>query len=196
MTEANDPGAVRAVQSARERVEAIRLDQPDRDAREGSQVALMREFLRRAALWANALDCDGDWPFFSVADALAQRSEAVRSRLKAHGLENFESGFKALGFRASRIAGWFVQWRAIDNLDEVRAFGLPEPYEPAILIFERGGNVQVENRMFQFNLASFPMGRVEAYLEKPPFTALDADSLAGQDETWRLEIERRRRSSS
>ena len=35
----------------------------------GSRLVLMREYLRRSALWAQALDCLTAWPFFDIAAA-------------------------------------------------------------------------------------------------------------------------------
>lgn len=36
----------------------------------GSRLVLMREYLRRSALWAQVLVCAGKWPFFDIATAV------------------------------------------------------------------------------------------------------------------------------
>jgi hypothetical protein len=51
--------------TALERILAIKWE-PD-DSRVNSHIALLREYLRRAVLWAKALDCTDEWPFFDVA---------------------------------------------------------------------------------------------------------------------------------
>jgi hypothetical protein len=178
------------VATALARVHAIVWDQPDRNEREGSQIALMFELLRRMALWANALGCRNRWPFFSVAEGVAASSDNVRAMLAQPEIASVESAFGKLLSQPRHICTWYVQWSAIEALDEVRAFGLPEPYEPALLIFERGGLFHIEQRMFQFSLASFPMGTVARHLERPPL-ALDDATLAREDESWRLEVERK-----
>ena len=164
------------------RVRAIDWNQSDRSEREGSQIALMREFLRRMALWADALACTSQWPFFDVADKLAGRHPAAQT-----ALADVQISFDDLPFHPRKILTGFVKWAAIEDLAEVSAYGLPAPFEPAIVMYERGGVFHVENRMFQFNLASFPLGTPPSYLGKPAIAALDADALTAEDEAWRQE---------
>lgn len=175
------------------RAQAIRWDQPDRDAREGSQIALMFELLRRMALWADALRCAEEWPFFSVVEQMARGSSLARSILAQPALASIEEAFDGWPSYPRRICSWFVQWSAIEGTGEVHAFGLPAPYEPAILMFERGGLFHIENRMFQFGLPSFPVGTLARSLGKTAL-ALDEATLAREDERRREveHIERRK----
>lgn len=177
------------VATAIARVRAITWNQPDRNEREGSQIALMFELLRRMALWAEALESRSEWPFFSVAEAMAARSDNVRRLLAQPAMASIEDALDARPGRPRSIGVWYVQWSAIEALPEVRALALPEPYEPALRIFERGGWFHIELRMFQFFIASFPLGTLARSLERPPL-ALDDATLALRDESWRLEVER------
>ncbi|APR75678.1 Hypothetical protein A7982_01024 [Minicystis rosea] len=174
------------------RVHAISWDQPDRNEREGSQIALMFKLLRRMALWADVLGCRNRWPFFSVAEAIAAGTESVRAILAQPEVASIESAVGKLPNQPHFICTWYVRWSAIEALEEVRAFDLPEPYEPALLIFERGGLFHIEQRMFQFFAASFPMGTVARHLDRPAL-ALDDATLAREDESWRIEVERKHR---
>jgi hypothetical protein len=142
----------------------------------------MQEFLRRTALWAHAISVDRNWPLLSVAEALSARLPSIKARLGLHELDHKAARQKTVF--ASRVAQWFLDWTVIERQDEVVAFKLLAPYEPAIVLLERGGYVHIENRMFQIRLASFPIRSVAAYLEQPPFVELDEQSLAAADEVW------------
>lgn len=179
------------IAAALARVHAITWDQPDRNDREGSQIALMFEFLRRMALWYEALRGRSRWPFFSVAEAIAAGSGNVRAILERPEMVSIESAVGRLLSHPRHICTWYVQWSAIEALDEVRAFGLPEPYQPALLIFERGGLFSIEQGMFQFFLASFPVGTIARNRGRPPL-ALDDASLAQQDARWRHDTDEAR----
>jgi hypothetical protein len=184
----NDDG----VRTARSRLEAIRWNQPDRDAREGSQIALMREFLRRMALWAEALECVEKWPFFSVAEHIEIDAFAA-SRVADPLPSSIEDTLNRVPLaRLRRICAGFVQWSMIESRDEVRGFDLPAPYAPAITMFERGGMFYVEQGMFQFFLASVHIGTVTSNLARQPLVSLDDSTLAQLDENRRREIERKR----
>ncbi len=153
---------------------------------EGSQIQLMREHLRRMALWANALECVDDWPWFGVAAELAARSDAVKTALGEAQLDQLAP--LPLAGIAGRICSHYLAWSAIAELLEVRRHGLADPYEPAILLFQRGGYPTVEHGMFHIGLAGFPLGKVATWIGKPPVVELDEASLAAADEQWRAEL--------
>lgn len=52
---------------ALEQLLAIDWQLHDDESDVASNVDLLREYLRRAALWAKALKCTKEWPFFDVA---------------------------------------------------------------------------------------------------------------------------------
>ena len=176
------------------RVSRIAWGAAARERHEGSQIALMREFLRRMALWARAVGAEAEWPFFSVADTLAERSPVVRERLNSIDLSSLDEALSAATFHPKHLCRWYVEWQLIEDLDDVRAFSLPAPYDPIIVAFERGGAFHVENRMFQFGTAQFPFGTVRDRVSEPPITSLDMDSLTHWDATWAAETEQRGRT--
>jgi hypothetical protein len=119
--------------------------------RQASQVALFREYLRLMALWAEALKCETVWPFFDVAALLFP--------------ERFNTEFepdlqfpplRQLGgaFRAALTAT--VHFAEVEDSAEVRARGLPDPYEPLVRLFERGGSVTTEHGMMYVGIVGFP----------------------------------------
>ncbi|ARF78234.1 hypothetical protein ACIG0C_11845 [Kitasatospora aureofaciens] len=101
------------------------------------RISLMKEFLRRSALWAERLGSDA-WPFFDVA-ALIDSSvradpELVELVLKSCALQSAavqQSCVGALHFAALQETG-----RATPQL--------PDPYEPIISLFENGGGFTLD----------------------------------------------------
>jgi hypothetical protein len=144
------------------------LSNTSRPEHEGSQIALMFEMLRRTALWARALGRDAEWPFFAIGAAIG------------------DDVTKHLSMVSRRIAQCHLAWCANEDRDDLRALGLPAPYEPGIVMIERGGIVHIEQRMFQLHVASFPMRKLDYYLDRAPFAELDAASLDRLDAEWKL----------
>lgn len=155
------------------RLEAI--DWNDDLVRSGSRIRLMQEYLRRAALWAQALDCPKRWPFFDIAayaDPPAHVEDEyfgqLRSRLGDAGaiyptlnLIRFMLNFTVLEFRPS---------------------GLPDPFGPLLRVFERGGNV---NRSHGIDLGLVAMHpRWETYAGRTEPFDLDEAHLDMLDVRW------------
>jgi hypothetical protein len=126
----------------------------------------------------------------SVVRALARLQAIVWMQADRRG--DGDARFAGLPYHPRRILPWYLQWAAIEGRDEVRAYGLPEPYEPAIVMYERGGDFHVENGMYRFHAASFPLGTLASHLGRPPLARLDEETLAAADEAWRRELAERR----
>ncbi|MGW4651608.1 hypothetical protein [Kitasatospora sp. NPDC004289] len=107
---------------------------------------LMREYLRRAARWAEAVGGTDVWPFFDLAglvDPGVQVEAGVAGQLAAL-VERLGEG--SGGARICRAA---VRWASLGE-DARCAVGLPDPYEPLVAMVERGGGVTLENGMIDF----------------------------------------------
>lgn len=177
------------IDDALARVERIEWDQKEATRREGSQIALMQEFLRRMSLWSDALESNDEWPFFSIAEVLGERSQDVRARLEdaeSKGVfARLDDATRSRTFYVRNLCKWYVQWCAIESLENVQRLALPAPYEPVIIAFELGGGtLRVENRMFQFDVARFPFGSVTTRRSEEPVLELDAESYHAKDATW------------
>lgn len=134
-----DPGVAR-----RQRVErAARRFHPD-DRRQASHAALLKEYLRRSALWAEALDRRGDWPFLDVARALFPGLAAPTLQLPRLGAVYAAQLPAAVGF--AQVA----------DTSRVSGFGLPDPYEPLLRLLERGATLTTEHGMLFAGTAGMP----------------------------------------
>ena len=111
--------------------------------RRQSHTALMQEYLRRSALWAEALGRTADWPWYDVAAELPEESgetedrwlEKVINELHQHVYQATKDATPAMQLAYVR----FISWAAVKDLPATRRFILPDPYEPLIVLFERGG---------------------------------------------------------
>jgi hypothetical protein len=159
--------------TALERILAIKWE-PD-DSRVNSHIALLREYLRRAALWAKALDCTDEWPFFDVAAHIGalDADETQVKKLKTHFME---TPFYVAGI-IEKTCEWFFHWERVKNLPKISEFTLPEPYEPLIVMYERGGIFSMEHGFFDFAVRSFPRGKWHKYDQIRPLLELDTRTL-------------------
>lgn len=165
------------INKAMERIFAINWE-PD-DARVGSQIALLQEYLRRAALWAKTLDCTEQWPFFDIA-AIAvgvdpsQRADNAQVEVLRHHFS--QAPFYTIGI-IENTCEWFLHWQVVKNQPEVRKFNLPDPYEPLIILYERGGIFSTEHGLFNFEAASFPRGTWMQHDRDFPVVLLESAAL-------------------
>jgi len=157
------------------------------DARERSQILLMREFMRRSAWWVQyIIDTRSDlgdkgvalWPFGDLAYFL-EPSVRASGDLLAHA----DSGLSAMSLHTVTKETCFraVHFGAVKDSD----FELPsllDPYEPLIVMFERGdfftprpgGHMDV-------GTADIRPGKMEDHLVDDPFVVADATELDAID---------------
>lgn len=123
----------------------LALDFQNRRHSSESQISthalLMKEYLRRMLLWKKALKVD-QWPFNSFSEHFAKLTQLEGDKI-LHQL-------MTVSFPNARVAGAcaaFVFWSHVENRQEVKAFELPNPYEPLIRMFELGCWFSVESNM-------------------------------------------------
>ncbi|MEV4412228.1 hypothetical protein [Catellatospora sp. NPDC049609] len=99
----------------------------------GSRLALMREYLRRSAMWAQALGCLTSWPFYDIAVAADPSA-----RLAGDHVETVLSGLAGRGLRPidKRVIPYMLNFTTL----RVWPQGLPDPFEPLLMVYERGGS--------------------------------------------------------
>lgn len=142
-----------------------------------SRVALMREYLRRAALWADAVDST-EWPFFDIAAGL---DFAVGADDDAMLRAERDLDAKSVGGLVRRMAMAALHFAALRDTGTSLP-DLPDPYEPLILMFERGGGFTLDGTGFiQVDMAGIPRGKREAHMSPEPRVSLDSAALDALD---------------
>jgi hypothetical protein len=141
---------------------------------------LMKEFLRRSAWWAEATGSP-QWPFFDIAAAVdpavradpalvAWVQEQLHERLQP--VPVLRECARALHFQA-----------LVDSGVPMPAEPPRDPYEPLIVMFERGGGFRLEGGgLIDVDSLGIVAGPLEANLSRAPVVDLDPDSLDALDE--------------
>jgi hypothetical protein len=181
---------------ARERVKAIRWVW-DGDSKAGSSMLLLEEFLRRAALWAEVLgiiDLPGTgWPLIDYSTYIDSSLKIDEDNddfdeLSAQAEELLVEGSPS--YYAKKVCVYFVHWAMIKDRPEVTIHNLPDPYEPLIVLYERGCNFRRDHTgVWEYhNTSGFPVRSASYHLSFDPIIELNQISLNRADEeflTWR-----------
>jgi hypothetical protein len=107
-----------------------------------SQIFLIKEYMRRMALWANALNATKYWPFFDVIEQIDPSLSVPQTAL--FQFEKSVQG-KYLKSFVKWSGEWYLRWSAHNHEPQIAAYNLPEPYEPLIISYERSGAFYVEH---------------------------------------------------
>ncbi|MFJ2895856.1 hypothetical protein ACIO87_13335 [Streptomyces sp. NPDC087218] len=99
-----------------------------------SRRLLMHEYLRRAALWAQAYGAEAEWPFFDVT-RYADKDFQLPPELAAE----LDACLKKVAYGARKTCGAAVRFAALRERGDVALPDLPDLYEPLVLFYERGG---------------------------------------------------------
>lgn len=123
-----------------------------------SRRLLMREHLRRAALWAQKHSAESAWPFFDITEYIDPEfrlSPSLSCKLDQF-LRGQPSGVKVTCRGAVRLAELRAQNPAMVPHD------LPDLYEPLIRLYERGGEFITDNcGALDLTGVSFRPGRLQ-----------------------------------
>ena len=130
-----------------------------------SQIPLIKEFLRRTALWAKELKCTQKWPFFDVAFEINPKQRAPQETVEAF-LEGVEDSTTRI---TKRLCVYYLHWEQLEEVD-TRAYAvLLHPYEPIISAFEQGCRFYTEHGWFQCGMYGIPMHHWNRYDLTEPF---------------------------
>ena len=146
-----------------------------------SRVALLREYMRRAAWWASAVK-SAEWPFFDIAAAVSPKVRAAPEVVKGvedhlserlQGVMVVRCCVRALHFAALLDAG--------TKLPRVPG-SAALPFEPLLMMFERGGGFRIEGGgLISVDAAGMPKGTAQAYLKDTPVVELKPAALDALD---------------
>lgn len=141
-----------------------------------SRALLMREYLRRAALWARACRAEQSWPFFDIAEHVDAELETPPD--VAAEVEEVLAGLAPTSLKRTCRAA--LRWATLrDTRDDLPA-DLPDPYEPLLLMYERGGGYFLEEYL-DLNGVMIRLGNVESNASVTPFLTLAPATLDALD---------------
>ncbi|MDX2394554.1 hypothetical protein NJL88_31700 [Streptomyces sp. DK15] len=148
-----------------------------------SRRVLFREYLRRAAVRCRAHGCEDGWPF---VDVTAHLDPAFRSAVEVSG-ELAEFLRRLPGREVARTCSGAVRWAEFRERNPAGSDGLPDPYEPLLRFYERGGEFARDDAgSIDLTGVTFRLGTLEAYLGNPPVTVLGDTVLDALDTDGRV----------
>ncbi|MFI2357062.1 MULTISPECIES: hypothetical protein [Streptomyces] len=146
-----------------------------------SRALLMREYLRRAALWAQSYKAERSWPFFDIA---AHIDVTITTPLDV--TEDLEQLLKDLAPASLRTTcSGAVRWAALRDARPDLLEKLPDPYEPLLRMYERGGGFYLQEYL-DLNGVMIPLRNVESNASTTPLVTLSPatlDALDGEGES-------------
>ncbi|MET8626170.1 hypothetical protein ABZW30_20850 [Kitasatospora sp. NPDC004669] len=172
------------VQSMVDRLKAINWKSPGEAIERGySRAALMEEYFRRAALWLNAYGEPQMWPFFDLAEIVDPSVRADPAVIA--DIQGFidEASCSSYAMDSGAAA---VQWAALTSAPGVQLRPLPDPFEPLLRLYERGGSsFRFTNGFIDFGMIMVPRSNWRKHLSLTPVIELDGQVLDAVDaEGW------------
>jgi hypothetical protein len=143
-----------------------------------SRAKLMQEYLRRSARWAAQLNATEAWPFFDIAGHLAPEIEPP-----AEMAEQLEKAIVTrTGWPSHRVvARAALRWGALLDAGVPLPAGLEDPFEPLLLMLERGGAYITEGGFIDLGGSSILRKTWRDHLSSAPVTTLEPVNLDALD---------------
>ena len=138
----------------------------------------MREYLRRAAMWARHLQATEHWPFFDVAGLVE-----LKVRAEPGMVEQLDTALQpySLWPTIKKTCVWYLHWQALqrDRAEAVAGANLPDPFEPLIRFYERGGRFYTEHGFINVDVVGIPaqVRGWQAHDSSAPLVALEDSAL-------------------
>lgn len=145
-----------------------------------SRARLMREYLRRAAWWAQAVDATDEWPFFDIAvhvNPIVRADDELVEQLEK--LIAARIGWPAVQ-QTCRAA---LHWAELAGRSDVRRPDLADPFEPLLMMYERGGGFVGEHGSVEVGLVSVRLRTWQDNLNPRPVVELHPAVLDALDRT-------------
>jgi hypothetical protein len=187
------------LEQAKERIKAINWKYDDRyNSIAGSSMFLVKEFLRRAALCAEIfglINLPGSgWPILDYAayiDPLLKIEEEEDEFYPVHDELDAQAEVlhvNCLSLQTKRVCVYFVHWAEVKDRPKVIEHDLVDPYEPLIVLYERGGNFRRDHSgVWEYHHTSgFPVYTPSDHLSSTPIIELDETSLDRADEEFKI----------
>jgi hypothetical protein len=153
-------------------------DQALAERRDMARLQLTREFLRRSANLATEVGGATKWPFFDIALA-ADPAVDIEPSLWAALQDHLD---ERVAFPVVAACRYALRWATLRDSGRSRLTALPDPFEPLILAWERGGAFVVdEARQIPFDHGILRVKPWQEHVSPVRIVALDPDGIADLD---------------
>ena len=140
-----------------------------------ANAALLKEHLRRSILWGEAADCPWKWMFGDYAECIDPSvrapDEAVEQVKRHITVEGYQGPVQMTCVNA-------LHWAVLkDAMNLEAAYGLPDLYEPLLVLYGRGGYFLTRHGFIEIGGFSLLIGAREKYRDIKPLLSLDKVTL-------------------
>jgi len=165
-------------------------------------IALMREYLRRSALWTSALNASDLSPWIDPARFVQLSGLDIdlcpgyvllssAPEYPGPGFDPLEDRIlslwqhlcvKQVGWLMRQTALWAIRWASLQRHPALQRFGLPDLYEPLLTLYEHGGHLRTEHGSVDFGYLMIRVESAQKRLQAPALASLvltDIDALDG-----------------
>jgi hypothetical protein len=140
----------------------VAIDWSDNDEHTRERIKLMREYLRRSALWASRLDAQA-WLFFNIAALIDPEVHAAEGLLE--DVAEFVPSYPPVIADSCR---WALRFATLQDTG-IPLPALPDPFAPLIRFYELGGGfLQDGTGGLQIDAATIGIGHRDAWSQSPP----------------------------
>jgi hypothetical protein len=138
-----------------------------------SKAALLREYFRRAARVSAAYGCESPVPFFDLAACL---NAGVRADQGV--IDELLARIKKGGRNGTHVAPFILHWAALLATPGTDfPAELEDPFEPLILMVERGGGFHTENGEVNLEWLAVPMAGWRKHADRAPMASFAPEVL-------------------
>jgi hypothetical protein len=161
------------------RLAAVRYDDGTAYRRQRSRLRLAREYLRRTAVWMQSLGLAERWPHPDLAKVV-EPSVAVDPALAERIFAATADGEFPV---RPAVSYPILQWVAAADVPGRRFPQLDDPFEPLVLLFERGGAFVEHNGAMELGYGALQIRTVpdRAALAPRPVDSATLDELDRQE---------------
>lgn len=131
-----------------------------------SNMALIKEYLRRAAVLIKTNSLNVRYPFFDATEALGKEQWVDLVKMCPQ-LEKINNAF------IKRICECYIKWAILVDEKEAIAVQFSDLYEPLIMIFERGGTVGVHHGDIVTGGGALPLPNIDYMFKQEPIDISD-----------------------
>ncbi|WP_456832861.1 hypothetical protein [Deinococcus sp. UYEF24] len=164
-----------------------------------SHAALMREYLRRSALLIRAVGASDDSPWTDPAGFIQHPNLDVlpgyvflssAPEYPGVGFDPLEDRILALNRHLSKVSlspsmkeicFWAIRWATVQRQPAVQRLGLPDLFEPLLVLYKRGGYFRTELGQVDFGGLMIMVESVQRRIRYPPLMSFEPDALDALD---------------
>ncbi|GIF26119.1 hypothetical protein BJ973_003389 [Actinoplanes tereljensis] len=138
-----------------------------------SRAALLKEYFRRVARWAQFYGCEAQTPFFDIAACVDPNVRA-----DPEILDDLLTTVSPGGWDITHVTPLILHWAALRATPGIEfPADLEDPFEPLVQLFERGGGFHTENGEVNLEYIAAPMHRWLGFAAKPPMPTFAPEAL-------------------